>query len=264
MITRKLEALNPTPRTETGPGAGARTLVCGEPFEGLTKGCSSDAWRVAIHEAGHAVAAHALGVPLGEITIVPGRTGEGAHYAGLTNLNHGEHQVRRALDEYYDCDGDDDDGREADTLAFVSKSIQVSYAGKIAEELFFGDGDPSSWEHDFSSIHRCAERVCPPDAQEIAETSIAISPDATYEGCLDVAREKAASTPLHEVDHFKSWLECRTRKLVHGRRRAVEAVARCLLVERRLSPADTTNAILTAMREAANESIRSHKAGGTP
>ena len=68
---------------------------------------ADDTWRVAVHEAAHAVVAHVLDVPLGAVSIVPGRTLFGDGYAGISNLAIAPEEVSRVMDDYSEIDGDD-------------------------------------------------------------------------------------------------------------------------------------------------------------
>lgn len=164
----------------------------------------TSSWRVAVHEAGHAVVAHALGVQVGDVTIEPGVTKHGDKYAGLTLMNYDACALLRGLDEYYDADADEDDGaREEEMLQFQIKSMQVSFGGKLAEELFFGAAEDAGFGPDLESINDLAERVCPPDPQELDEKKVDAPPRATYEECLKLAQEKLATVPKWEEDYFK-------------------------------------------------------------
>ncbi len=57
------------------------------------KGCSARTWRTAVHEAGHVVAAHMLGIRLGPVTIVPGKGPDGVAFLGEAKLNVDGHRT---------------------------------------------------------------------------------------------------------------------------------------------------------------------------
>jgi hypothetical protein len=65
----KQRVLHATPNLTAPRGRLSQPVAPIDELEGETEKRSANVRRVAIHEAGHAVAAHALGVPLGEITL---------------------------------------------------------------------------------------------------------------------------------------------------------------------------------------------------
>ena len=203
-------------------------------------------WRVAVHEAGHAIVAHALGLRVGDMTIVPGVTVHGDGYAGFTGLAHDPNEVLRAIDEYYDLENDSDD-REANTFFFLMKNMQVSFAGMVAEELFFDGADDSGLGPDYEAINSYAEVVCQPDPQEFEEMRLDAPPAATHEERLQLAQEKLKTLPKWEEDYFKDWIRHRTRKLLRNRRELVEALAGGLLVKGHLSAEEITQVITSAI-----------------
>lgn len=214
-------------------------------------------WRVAVHEAGHAVAAHAVGVPVGDVTIIPGATTNGDGYAGRTSLNHSPHHVRRALDELYDLESDSGDGsRDNETFAFVVKSMQVSFAGMVAEELFFGEAEEAGLGPDYAAINMCAEVVCQPDRQEAEEKTVDAPPGATYEECLRLAQEKVKTQPKWEEDYFKDWVKHRTRKLLRNRREVVDALAVKLIAKGQLSAQETRRVITSPLAARSARKVR--------
>jgi hypothetical protein len=205
-------------------------------------------WRVAVHEAAHAVAAHALGIPLGSVTIAPGATTDGDGYAGRTELRQSPREIQRAVDENCDVEEDSDEGsREKKRLTFCIANMQVSFAGMVAEELFFGAADESGLAGDYDAINSCAEVVCQPDPQELDEKKLDAPPGATYEECLNLAREKVKSLSKWEEDYFKDWVQHRTRKLLRNRRHVVEALARSLLAEKTLSATSISAVIIESL-----------------
>jgi hypothetical protein len=224
------------------------------------KGCSARTWRTAVHEAGHVVAAHMLGIPLGPVTIVPGKGPDGVAFLGRAKLNVDPHHARRAWDEYYDSedelgDADAERRREDESLVFFARQIQISFAGMLAEEIFFGAAD-GGLQHDLHSIAMCADRVCPPDAREAAESRFTAPPNATPEeirALLAEALERRLAK--HETELFQDWLKTRARKLVEHSRREIDAVARALVLRKRLTPKRAMDAIHLARRLAVAEEI---------
>ena len=207
-------------------------------------------WRVAVHEAGHAVAAHALGVRIGDVTIVQGTTFDGEGYAGRTRLEYESETLRRSLDGYYDADNDDDDDdREEKTFFLLLKSMKVSFAGMLAEELFFGGAEESGVQQDLEAINTCAERLCPPDSKEVEERGVPISLDMSMEEALSEAIKRMPEVPKQEYEYMVEWLEQSTRKLLRHRQELVEAVALKLLERQTLTGAEVVATILAAMKK---------------
>lgn len=101
--------------------------------------------------------------------------------------------------------------REDKTLGDVVRHVQVSYAGKAAEELFFGGGNRETWMHDISIAALCLRRICGED--EVEE------------------------------ERFAAWLERRTATLVERQRDVIERVARTLLDAKTLHASRVTAAI---------------------
>lgn len=204
-------------------------------------------WRVAVHEAGHAVAAHALGVPIDHVTIAAGVTHNGEDYAGRLELKHDPATLRQAMDDY--CDGEsDDEDREEKTFFLLLKSIKISFAGKLAEEIFFGAAEDSGVQHDLKAINTCAERLCPPDAKEIAERTMPLSLDMSMEEAVSEAIKLMPEMRKQEYEYLLEWIEHSTRKLLRQRRDVVETVALALLERETLTAPEVVKTILDYMR----------------
>lgn len=151
------------------------------------------------------------------------------------------------LDEYAAAeDGVEDD----DIIPFAVRHVQVSFGGMIAEELFFGAVDDRTCDGDARAISIFAERICPPDAQEMTEMCIEASEGASEDELPGVATAKLAELPLNEQDYFTQWLEHRTRKLLRNRKHLIEALAQQLLATKQVTAQEVKNIVAEATRKA--------------
>lgn len=206
-------------------------------------------WRVAVHEAGHAVAAHTLGIRIDRVTIVGGATADGERYEGFAGFGYDLAALRKALDEYYDAeDDDDDDDREERTFFLLMKSMQVSFGGKVAEELFFGAAEETGITSDLESVNTCADRLCPPDPKEIQERTLSLSLDMGMDAAMAEAIKLLPELPKQEHEFFCEWVEHRVRKLLRNRQDLIEAVASRLLERETLTGGQVVTTILGALK----------------
>lgn len=98
-----------------------------------------DRWRVAIHEAGHAVTAALLQLPIDHTTIVAN-----GDVAGLTQLAENYSPIlRAALEDQLPSDV---------SFAILKISTQYAHGGSVAERLVFETCDAVWWEQDYESI----------------------------------------------------------------------------------------------------------------
>ncbi|MCC6511691.1 MAG: M50 family metallopeptidase [Pirellulaceae bacterium] len=90
----------------------------------------------AFHEAGHAVAALALGRPIQRVTIVPGKT-----HAGVASL--GQCQIQK--------------GRFKPTKDWLEDEILILMAGMVAEYQYTGQYSTAGATQDLRAVRRFAE-----------------------------------------------------------------------------------------------------------
>lgn len=187
-------------------------------------------WRIAVHEAGHLVVAYILGIGLDEVVRL-----QEAHarqcvagellrdYASADELV----AVRR-------CDDLNDEVFVASRIATITENLQISLAGMVAEELFFGSTSDLS-SVDAEAIQICLAAACHADSDELRHRTVDVPRGATLHEWLILAEQKYATLPKCEADHFRSWALQRTTKLLRARKSVVEAVAEKLMAKEQLS-----------------------------
>lgn len=152
-------------------------------------------WPIAIHEAGHVVAATVMGIPLEFATIRAGAT-EDAAYLGLTRI--------KRSDDYFRKIGED--------VEFTERLIIQSWAGTLAENRA-GVHEPGDWSHDRETVADLAIRISGPDVNGLVER-LRVEADRLLEAHWEVVERVAEALIQHETltaDHLK--------KLLHELRR---------------------------------------------
>jgi hypothetical protein len=117
---------------------------------------------IAIHEAGHAVAAIRLDIPISTVTIVAAEDYQGITIHTLDYLK----TVIRALDGYGPND-EDDEAEPQHPVGVATDAVMVLLAGRLAEERILGRVGPDAiYAHDEAAVVEIVSRVCM-DADEI-------------------------------------------------------------------------------------------------
>jgi ATP-dependent Zn protease len=116
---------------------------------------NSEVIRVAAHEAGHAVVARALGVPVSFVEVTPCRYHPNC-YNGLTSTNNGMNKFERP------------------TRKQVVHALTIGFAGMATEQYLFGYVDDGS-RADMEGISDTAmrHRVSPDEAAPLAQRLVA-------------------------------------------------------------------------------------------
>jgi ATP-dependent Zn protease len=104
---------------------------------------------VAVHEAGHAVLAVLLGVPITSVTIRPN-----AASGSLGDTKHSLAWLQTILQA-------SEEGDSGEELVVAVRGIIVGLAGRLAEECIIGQSGPEAqYSHDEDGITELVSRVC--------------------------------------------------------------------------------------------------------
>ena len=105
-------------------------------------------WRIAFHEAGHAVMALSNGIPIVDVAILPTAKSDGVMRGGMCRLDLlSLPGIQRKVEK---------DIYESEELLY--KLLQVDLAGLVAESIQFGKEDFSGGRSDLKNFHRTLQR----------------------------------------------------------------------------------------------------------
>lgn len=181
---------------------------------------SKDAHRIAVHEAGHAIAAVLLGVPLEYVTTVAADW-SGGHV--LCRLNDRQAGFLAFGKDWY--------GEDPEFVPFIEAYVQMTLAGAIAEADICGPRtvplvnpmllDPASPERqDFETKLRANGGIPEPGDKELAH-------DAARAMFRENAAEIGGGEDPQKIESFLEEMRVRAREFVTRPdvRRGIEAVA---------------------------------------
>jgi hypothetical protein len=120
--------------------------------------------RIAVHEAGHAVAARLLGHSLGGATVDPGPGYEGRvwgerHTEAFTERRGDASDIRKELAPMMPQAGEDRSSM-CDVFANIYGHSVELMAGRAAERMLLGDDDTRSAGHDLRQARELAMLIC--------------------------------------------------------------------------------------------------------
>jgi hypothetical protein len=187
--------------------------------------------RIAVHEAGHAVAARLLGHPLGGATVDPGPGYEGRvwgeRYAeAFTNGRGDASHVREALAPLMPKPGEDR-GAVSDVFGSVHGQCIELMAGRAAERMLLSNSEPVPPVDDLRQARELALLICA--SEEAIETFIAHCDVAAWDlllpygdivMALSIVLRIKRTLDAAEIDKIISDVEARKALAVEHRRRA--------------------------------------------
>jgi hypothetical protein len=185
--------------------------------------------RIAVHEAGHAVAARLLGHPLGGATVDPGPGYEGRiwgeHHVEAFSQGRGDaSDVRGALAPMMPKAGEDR-APVADIFGQVHSHCLELLAGVAAERMLLGDAAPPA--DDLRQARELAMLIC--QSEEAIETFIAHCDVAAWDlllpygdvvMTLSIVLRIKRTLDSDEIDKIIADLQARKAQAIEHRRRA--------------------------------------------
>ena len=181
---------------------------------------ADDKWRIAIHEAGHAVVGMMLGRDLTGVTIVPQRG-----YGGAAMFNEPVSMVI--------------------TRQQIEDSVVCGLAGRAAEIVLLGGPSAGAGGAETSDLAAATRQL----AQ--MRVSLGLGDDLTWRGSINDAAAYARRDPAiaGAIESDLRRLQQVAIEMVNTPRRPVEMVARALVQQRSLTGADVAVLLLSGHRQ---------------